>query len=233
VQLCQEKLGQSYSGVTIELRRSFRLNPRMRLIESQGKPIFAPDRNDQEKWELSARVSFSEAFVGYDAYRTLENYENSLPFVSEICEPLHYRNIFLYGYIQVTSLKRLTLDDYKNVQRYARSLEKEFEQQNVLPTNPEKSPVIDVSVTGVGIMHPHNSVVMRDFHAGDSVIFDLNFIRLPAMAFSGTIANMRPYEKAHRIGIQFENLSDEQKIRLQAATRQLRKNEQAGSESTI
>ncbi|MBE7437920.1 MAG: PilZ domain-containing protein [Spirochaetales bacterium] len=225
IEYCIDKLKQKYDFVRIELRRSYRMEARMRLMDSLKKPIFAPDRTDADKWQLSARVAFEEQFIGYGDYRSLDQYGN-IPagMQSEIDVPLSYRNIFLYGFIQVFSTHNLQADDYIFIERYARSLEKELESQGLLPSNPEKSPVVDLNLGGIGIMHPHNSSVLRDFQVGDEVIFDLHFPRMPALAFPGVVANARSLEKAHRIGIQFKDLKEEQTSRLQATLRELGKN---------
>jgi len=222
IEYCTSKLKQKFDLVSIELRRSYRLDPRMRLMDSLKKPIFAPDRNDPEKWQLSARVSFAEQFVSYSDYRSLDQYGN-IPAgaVSEIDVPLSYRNLFLYGFIQVYSTHVLQAEDYLFVERYARSLEKEMESQGLLPTNTEKSPVVDLNLSGMGIMHPHNASVLRDFQVGDEVIFDMHFPRLPAIAFPGVVANAKSLEKTHRIGIQFKDLKEEQISRLRATLREL------------
>lgn len=200
----RRELLKKFTDSNIETRRTFRMDLRMRAMNRHKKSIYAPDRKSDEKWD-------DNRFVTFEDYGKLTRYNDIAEnYMGEICEPFMYRNLYLYGYVQVFTERELTMKDYELVCRFARELEQKLEQGQFLPMNPEKSPVIVISFQGAGFMHPHNPSIIRAFLPGEEVIFDIHFPNSNSTTLIAEIQTAKPLEKAHQIGVKFNPMNDEQ-----------------------
>lgn len=201
----QEELKRLYGGAEILFRKTFRMDVRMRVMSNLKRPIFVPSRMNPASIDATR-------FVTYEEYRKIIQYDHLADtVVAEVTEPLIYKGLYMYGYIRVYSDRDLGMDEYEKVAQVARDFEMEFISHDFLPVNPEKSVVVDINLSGVGFMHPHNPAVIRNFMPGEHIIFNLNFPGNKIVPFTAIIRNMKSFEKAHRIGVEFENLTLEQK----------------------
>ncbi|MBL8022513.1 MAG: PilZ domain-containing protein [Leptospirales bacterium] len=215
VKIYNDRIRKLFPEAGIVLRKTVRMDARMRLMNQNAKSIFAPSRSDPTVWhdlpdESGARL------VTFQEYEEIRNYDKlSENIVSEICVPLLYRDYYLYGYIQVLSDKELTAKQFMSIVTAGQTLEQEFEKRGCLPENKERCPILDINRSGVGLLHPPNSPVLKNFMAGQQVIFDMEFPGGSRDTLRGIIRNIRPLEKAYRIGIQFDE-SAQQSERLNA-----------------
>jgi hypothetical protein len=205
------ELKKKFDDANIVFRLTVRLDYKMRILNTFRKPIYVPDNVNPTAVDQSI-------FLPYNEYLKLSQYDK-LPevYVAEITEPLLYRNIFLLGYIRVVSSQHLTHEDYEIVKAIGAEFMKNMEVYGIIPKNREICPVIDITHAGIGCMHPHVPSMIRNFMPGEHVIFNINFPDDPGRVFTGVIKNMKSLEKAHRLGIQFENLYPEQTEVLDAA----------------
>ncbi len=207
VRIYREKLKHTYPEVSIVLRKSIRMDVRMRIMNQNGRSVFAPDRKDPIAWGPLIASDLDNKFITFRDYEEIRNYEKLDDLiVSEISIPIFYRDFYLYGYVQVLSGKQMTQEDYRIISAAAKSLGADFEKRGSLPDNKEKCPVLDINRAGIGLLHPPNSPALKSFMAGQEVIFDMEFPGPDPTreAFRGIIRNIRPLEKAYRIGVQFE-----------------------------
>jgi len=201
------QISKMYPNSEIVFRVTYRMDPRMRLIASANKPIYIPDRT-------MAKVADPRRFIPLEEYKKTVRFDK-MPdtCVGEVTEPLFYNKAYLFGYICVFSEKEITETDYDVIAQMGRDLESELLTSGTFPQNPEKCPVVDINTSGVGFMHPHNPAVMRNLMPGEHILFELG-IGDTREYFNGVIKNMKSFEKAHRMGVQFENITALQKERL-------------------
>ena len=205
----KNELSKSFTRVEIFLRLTVRLEYRMRTLINYKKPIYIPNQEHPDKVD-------PDKFVPYSEYLKLARYEK-LPegIVAEVTEPLLYKKYLLLGYVRVMSENPISLEEYEIVKRVASEMMKNLENYGAFPVNREKSPVVDLNITGVGCMHPHVPSVIKNFMPGENVIFDIHFVDDTIMTYTGAIKNMKSGDRAHRLGIQFDQLSNEQLYPLQ------------------
>ena len=110
---------------------------------------------------------------------------------------------------------------FEGVQEIVSNLEREILDRHIVPYNPEHCPVVDINSGGAGILHPHNPHVMRGFLPGEEVTFDLHFPGEKAFPVLGSIRNIKSLERAHRIGLEFEQLPSDLNSELEDFLRQV------------
>lgn len=204
----QEQLRLFYTEADIVFRKTFRMDVRMRSMTNLNRPIFVPTR-------LNPNSIDATRFIPYEEYRKIIQYDHlAETIIGEITRPLSFKDIYLFGYIKVTSDRELTMDDYDKVTEISEDYQREIINQELLPRNMEKSVVADITANGIGFLHPHNPSVIRNFMPGEHIVFDIHFPGSEVLTVSGIIRNIKSLEKAHRIGVEFENLNVEQKAKL-------------------
>ncbi len=189
------ELSKRYPQSSIQLRKSNRTDSRMRVMMEYKRPVFYT--SDQ------AHLSrLREHFAPPEEVENARRGEaTAKTHPSEICEPLWYRNLIFYGYVQVMSSDDLQDSDYDAVKSIARGLHSGM-LSAALPNVNVSCPVVDIHETGVGFIHPHVPLVMRSFMPGSEVIFDLNFPSGPSFPCLGSIRNIRSRETNHRMGVE-------------------------------
>ncbi|MCE9599630.1 MAG: PilZ domain-containing protein [Spirochaetia bacterium] len=212
VKIYNERIRKIFSEANIVLRKTVRMDVRMRLMNQSGKCIFAPNRADPTVWGDTPEGS-NDRLVTFQEYEEIRNYDKLADtIVSEACIPLLYRDYYLYGYVQVLSDKELTPKQYVTIATAARSLSQEFEKRGCLPENKDRCPILDINRSGVGLLHPPNSPVLKNFMAGQQVIFDMEFPGGNRETLRGIIRNIRTLEKAYRIGVQFDESAQQSEL---------------------
>lgn len=192
----EKDLRASLGEVSIILRKTIRLDFRMKALQAGCRSIlFSPEI-----------ISPDERFVPVKDYQQIITYDK-LPkgVVSEISVGIYYRKNYMYGFIRAFSPNSFSLAEFDHVSSVARKIEKFFEESNLLPSNPDKCPILDLSMSGAGLLHPQSPIVMQKFMPGESVLLDISFPE-GSLNFSASIRNIRSLENAHRIGIEFEGL---------------------------
>lgn len=193
------ELSKRYPQSSIQLRKSNRTDSRMRMMMQYKKPVFYT--TDQQHL---ARIR--PDFVPPEEYENARRGEGTpKTLTSEICEPLWYRSLIFYGYVQVLSSTDLRDADYDAVKSIARGLHAGM-LSAAMPNVNIRCPVVDIHETGVGFIHPHVPLVMRSFMPGSEVIFDLNFPAGPSFPCLGSIRNIRSRETNHRMGVEMHPL---------------------------
>lgn len=192
--------------VKVLLRRSNRLDHRMRPMLTLQKPIFAPDRFEESYW-LQAGM---EDFVPFNEYRKIRTYQD-IPraFVSEVSEPLWFRKQYLYGYLQVIHRERMDREMYDAIHNLARKLELDLEGHECLPRNKTRCEVEDLSHSGVGFLVPRNSPFIKGFMPGEAIFFSLCLPDQEPMELGGVIQNVRNQENGFRFGVEIARMRPE------------------------
>lgn len=205
----KEQLLKKFKKVEIVFRLTVRLDYRMRTLNALRIPIYIPDHPNQTRFDETR-------FVPYSEYAKLSQYDK-LPsgIISEVTEPMFFKNRMLLGYVRAMSETTISLEDYEMIHRVAKELLGNLKTYNILPINRERCPVMDVNLHGMGFMHPHVPHIIKNFMPGEQVIFDIHFPKSKTVTFMGVIKNMKSLEKAHRLGIQFENMMPDQTDALQ------------------
>ena len=202
-------LQQLYPETTLVPRKTFRMDHRMRTISNIFRPIFVPVRSAPNSIDAAHYVPYEEVKKIFQFDRIPDEV------VSEITEPIWFKDQYLMGYIRVWSRETLSTEDYQKIARFTRELENDFVSNGFILRNPERSPVVDINFTGVGFMHPHNVSIIRNFSPGEHIIFDIHFPGGGSETFQGVIRNMKSLEKAHRIGVEFDSVTEDQKELIQ------------------
>lgn len=220
----ENALKQQYPYVEVVFRKTFRMDVRMRTISNVNRSIFVPVKSAPNSIDAAHFVPFEEVKKIYQFEKIPEEMN------SEISIPLWFRKQYLLGYIKILSPETLHREDYEKVEKIVKSLEAEFEAGSYVHQNRERAPVVDLNYSGVGFMHPHNASAIRGFLPGEHILFDIHFPAGKTAAFIGVIRNIKSLEKAHRMGVEFDSVSDEQRELIQEYIDSLSKTDSEGSE---
>ncbi len=182
-----------------------RMDTRARLMSDTGKHIFVPDTKSPE--------TVTEEFIPFSEHVHLMRQGKGLSkFISEICVPLKYRNIILYGYLQILHLEKTTINDYNLVLHVADKFCKEIEESDIFNESKIKSAILDISGSGFSFSHPQSKHFGKLFSIGGTILFDMYEEDKSLGTFRGVVRNIKPLEKLFRIGCQFFHMSDEYKV---------------------
>ncbi|MEQ9362705.1 MAG: PilZ domain-containing protein [Leptospirales bacterium] len=189
--------------VKVLLRRSNRLDHRMRPMLALQKPIYAPDRFEESQWLREGM----EDFIPFGEYRKIRTYQD-IPrtYVSEVSEPLWFRSQYLYGYLQVISKEMMDREMYDGINNLARKLELDLEGYECLPRNKTRCEVEDLSPSGVGFLVPRNSPHVKSFMPGEAIFFSLRLPEQEPMELGGVIQNVRNQENGFRFGVEITRI---------------------------
>ena len=193
--------------VKVLLRRSNRLDHRMRPMLTLQKPIYAPDRFEESHWMREGM----EDFIPFSEYRKIRTYQD-IPrsYVSEVAEPLWFRSQYLYGYLQVVSKEMMDREMYDGINNLARKLELDLEGYECLPRNKTRCEVEDLSPSGVGFLVPRNSPHVKAFMPGEAIFFSLCLPEHEPLELGGIIQNVRNQENGFRFGVEIARMSPEE-----------------------
>ena len=111
------------SKFSVQLRKTKRLDHKMRVIDKYQRPIFAPNRHDPYKMSGVDAGRFVPAKEYQELLRHEHGDKNQL---GEICEPIWLRGLLLIGYLQISAPDELTEEHYRIVEKLARRLGKIF-----------------------------------------------------------------------------------------------------------
>lgn len=192
--------------VKVLLRRSNRLDHRMRPMMSFRKPIYAPDRFEESHWLREGM----EDFVPFNEYSKIRSYQDvPRAFISEVAEPLWFRDQYLYGYLQVVHKDRIDHEMYEMIAGLARKLEADLEGYDCLPRNNTRCKVEDLSHSGVGFLVPRNSPFIKGFMPGEAIFFELCLPEQEPLQLGGVIQNVRNQENGFRFGVEIARMTPE------------------------
>jgi hypothetical protein len=182
-----------------------RMDTRARLMSDTGKHIFVPDTKSPD--------SVTDEFIPFSEHVHLMRQGKGLSkFISEICVPLKYRNIIVYGYLQILHLEKTTINDYNLVVHVADKFCKEVEESDIFNESKIKSAILDISGSGFSFSHPQSKHFGKLFSIGGTILFDMYEEDKSLGTFRGVVRNIKPLEKLFRIGCQFFHMSDEYKV---------------------
>lgn len=200
------------ASVKIDLQRMQRQTVRMKKLQDFNLPMFAPDMMRQRQGDEQSVIAMPHS----EHEQVLRS--DGLPgdYFGEICEPLRYRGVYIFGYVQVLSAREtLTVSQYHSVRQLARRLEKDLDARRCFPENPIAGKIIDVSHGGIGFLYTGQRSVLSAAGVGDKIVFDAHFSADNIATFSGKIMNMTSLETGRRYGVEFENTSEENQKALQ------------------
>ena len=210
--LAELKTIQSIARLTV--RKSFRLDNRMRAMMARNVPIFVPDRTTGKAPDFPV--------ITMDEYKKILNYEDHPDrILSEVSIPILFKGLYLMGVATIISSEPMTDHHFDGVKEIVQKLEKEILDRRIVPYNPEHCPVVDINAGGAGILHPHNPSVMKGFLPGEEVTFDLHFPGEKAHPVLGNIRNIKSLERAHRIGLEFQEPDDDLRTDLEDFLKQV------------
>lgn len=196
-------LAKRYLFSDIKLLKTMRMDLRMRLFNRFFLPIYAPDVYSGIGWK-------GEGFIPYGEYSKIVGIDfPGGDLVSEISVPLIYNRLVAWGYLRVFSESMLTMTDLEELTQTASDLAREFEDQSILPGNPEICVVLDVSRQGLGFAHANNAHLSPYYVPGEDIIFKLKFGEEEAHPFYGAIKNTRMIAGNYRIGVEFKMLNSQ------------------------
>jgi len=206
----ERELSNLFGAVSVILRKTIRMDLRMRAMQQSCRAILNSP-SDAVSPVLDSR------FVPLKEYNQIISYDK-LPkgVISEISVGLFYRRNYLYGYIRALSESAFTFTQFDRLNGVARRVESFFEENVLLPSNPDKCPVLDLSMSGAGILHPQSPIVMQKFMPGEQLVMDMQFPS-GTINFFGSIRNIKSLENAHRIGIEFEQIDTPRRVALEQA----------------
>lgn len=207
----------------VQLRKSFRMEPRLRAMTSYNKPIIIMDR--------TTSLSDNPESIPYEEYKKVLQYEkNSDKLVGEITLPLMYRDVHIYGMVIIKSETAFTETELNQVKKLHTQLRETFEKEKFLPGNPEICPVADLSASGAGFIHPHNQFFIQSMSPGEHVYLDLNLPGHEPLSLCALIRNIKSMERMHRIGVQFEDMDADKAYMLEDFVGEVAKSKPADSD---
>ncbi len=179
-----------------------RMDTRARLMSDTGKHIFVPDTKSPE--------SVGEEFIPFSEHVHLMRQGKGLSkYISEICVPLKYRNVILYGYLQILHLEKTDVNDYKLILLAAEKFCKEVEEGDIFNESKIKSAILDINGNGFSFSHPQSKHFGKLFSIGGTILFDMYEEEKSLGTFRAVVRNIKPLEKLFRIGCQFFHMADE------------------------
>ena len=182
-----------------------RMDIRMRMISDTGKHLFVPDTKNPE--------SVSENFIPYNEYMHLAKQSKDFQkHLSEICVPLKYKNIVLFGYLQVLHSDKMDVNDYNLVLHAANKFCNEIEESDIFNQSRHRSDLMDISSTGLSFSHPQSKHFGKLFSIGGSILFEIYESDKSLGTFRAVVRNIKPLEKLFRIGCQFFHTAEEDKM---------------------
>ena len=181
------------------------MDTRARMLADTGKHIFVPDTKSPE--------SVTDEFIPFSEHVHLMRQGKGLTkFMSEICVPLKYRNIVIYGYLQIMHMEKTDVNDYNLVLLAAEKFCKEIEAADIFNESRLKSSILDISGTGFSFSHPQSKHFGKLFSIGGTILFDMYEEEKSLGTFRAVVRNIKPLEKLFRIGCQFFHMADEHTI---------------------
>lgn len=198
-----QKLKGKYTEVEFFVHE--RMDPRARLLSDSGKHIFIPDTKNPD--------SVTDQFIPFSEHVHLMRQGKGLSkYASEICIPLKYRNIFIYGYLQVLHLEKTDINDYNLIAAAAERFCKDIENADIFNESKLKSSILDISGSGFSFSHPQSKHFGKIFSIGGTILFDMYEEEKSLGTFRAVVRNIKPLERLFRIGCQFFHISDEHKV---------------------
>lgn len=198
VEALRLELKKRYSDAQLVLRRSNRVDSRLRLMSQFYKPVFfsrdpevMKDVDDRFVPAVETEKSIrAEGFPGH--------------FVCEASFPLIYHRTLLFGYLQILSPTEMKAEHWDEMGALAAKTEKAL--LPFLPTAQDKCPVADLSMHGIGFLHGNNQFVLRHFMPGTEITFDLHFPDGFVAGCLASIRNLRSKERTLRVGAELKPL---------------------------
>jgi|JI9StandDraft_1071089.scaffolds.fasta_scaffold00269_15 hypothetical protein len=198
-----QKLKSKFTDVEFFVHE--RMDTRARLLLETGKHIFVPDTKSPE--------SVSDEFIPFSEHIHLMRQGKGLnKYMSEICVPLKYRGIVLYGYLQVLNLEKTDINDYKLVLLAAEKFCKDIEESDLFNESKLKSTILDINGSGFSFSHPQSKHFGKLFSIGGTILFDMYEEEKRLGTFRAVVRNIKPLEKLFRIGCQFFHIAEEHVI---------------------
>lgn len=190
----------------IEFQRSLRLSVRIKKLQELRLPIFAPrigfDRQGKDLELVAMPTGEHQQIVRADGLTTESG--------SEICEPLYYRGVFIFGFMQVYRAETaLTLSQYHTLRQLARRFEADLDAKRCYPSNGERGKLVDISHGGAGFIYPMQRNLLSPVGRGESIVFDAQLTTDDRTTFSARVASTTAQETGKRYGVEFEWLSEE------------------------
>ncbi|MCB1316928.1 MAG: PilZ domain-containing protein [Leptospiraceae bacterium] len=203
----ENNAGEGTVNTGIVLRKSARLDHRMRPMQQHHKAIYAPQRFEEGSWQHE----HTHTFIPYADYRLLRTYDDiSGAFLSEISTPLWFKNRIIIGYVRAIATVKLEYAQYEFLRTMTLRLASDLQKHDCMPENPATCVVLDVSKSGLGIVHPAARIV-KSFMPGENTLLDLYRDREHMHTFTATIRNVRAAAGgAHRVGLEFNQVNADQ-----------------------
>jgi hypothetical protein len=198
VEALKLELKKRYSDAQLVLRRSSRVDSRMRLMSQHYRPVYFsrdPDamKEIDDRFVPAAETEKSIRAEGFPGH-----------FLCEASFPLIYHRTLIFGYLQILSPAQMQPDHWDEMGALATKAEKAL--LPFLPTAPDKCPVADLSMHGIGFLHGNNQFVLRHFMPGTEITFDLHFPDGFVAGCLASIRNLRSKERTHRVGAELKPL---------------------------
>lgn len=198
-----QKLKVKFSEVNYFIHE--RMDTRMRLIADTGKHLFVPDTKEPS--------SVTENFIPYSEYIHLVKQNKDLnKFLSEISVPLKFKNLVLFGYLQVLNLERTNMNDYNLVLHAANKFCEEISSSDIFNESKHKCAIMDISSNGLSFSHPQSKHFGKLFSIGSTILFNIYEDNTNLGSFRAVVRNIKPLEKLFRIGCQFFHTFEEHAV---------------------
>lgn len=198
IEALRMELKKRYAEAQLVLRRSTRVDSRMRLMAQHYRPVFFSRDPDVMK-------SLDDRFVpGPEAEKATRGEGMPGHCVCEASFPLIYGSTLVFGYVQILSPAPMTADDWDEMAALTQKIEKSL--LPFLPSVQDRCPVADLSMHGIGFLHSNNPFVLRHFMPGTEITFNLHFPDGYAAGCLASIRNLRSKERTHRIGAELKPL---------------------------
>ena len=148
-------------------------------------PIFIPDLNSEPDGEEKETYDYYINEIYSKDHELSRNHE----FVSEATVPIYYRNMIIYGYIQVNNKSKMTDGQLEVLKRQAIVIDQLCNKSNLFPVPDAKFLVSDISKDGMGIVFKDKklaSYIMKD----GFIVFDVMLPTSKKVITGSKIANV-------------------------------------------
>ncbi|MCX7998819.1 MAG: hypothetical protein N3A69_07690, partial [Leptospiraceae bacterium] len=171
-------------------------DPRLRLLNDYKKCIFVPNKLEPE--------CVPEDFIPYDEYFQLMK-TSAVPknYLSEVCIPLKYKNIYCIGYLLAWHTKELDVNGFKFAEKIASSILKDIYYWNLAQEWIDRLEVAYLSKLGLEFYAPNSKNFTKHVKANTNLILDILQDKDYIISARAMVSNITPTEKHFQVGLEF------------------------------
>jgi hypothetical protein len=212
--LFRQALEKHFTFSEVNFFHEIMTSTRGKIINEYRKPIFITDMNDPASEEnhnmhcIPAEVYFKQ----------IKPFDRKMPpgTVSDITVPILFNNAIPYGFLHVTSAKKVQMAILDQLNKIALKLNNQLLFSKIFQKQPDKILITDASTNGLGILFTNRKLVTI-FKKNALVNFDIIFPGANNFNVNGICRNMVGAGQGKiKAGLEFETKSVELDVFMQS-----------------